>query len=69
MVKIESSFGEDTQISSEKNSNSECQKCISEILNCLKDNNITCETAIAIFDECKHRISAISGQISLKDLL
>lgn len=31
MVKIESSFWEDTQISSEKNSNSECQKCISEI--------------------------------------
>lgn len=31
MVKIESVFGQDNQISSEKNSNSECQKCISEI--------------------------------------
>ena len=31
MVKIESSFWEGTQISSEKNSNSEFQKCISEI--------------------------------------
>ncbi len=68
MVKIESSFGEDTQISSEKNSNSECQKCISEILNCLKDNNITCETANAIFDECKHRIAIRGGQVKIKDL-
>lgn len=55
-------------ISSEKNSNSECQKCISEILNCLAENGITCETAYEILDECKERISFSCGQRALRDL-
>ena len=57
-----------TEISSEKNSNSECQKCISEILSCLTENGITCETALAILDECKERINISCAKTSLKDL-
>lgn len=67
MVTKQIKFGA-TEISSENNSNSECQKCISEILSCLIESEITCETACAILDECKERINIICGQTSLKDL-
>lgn len=67
VVTRQTKFGE-TKISSEKNSNSECQKCISEILNCLVESGMTCETSYAILDECRERIGIICGQTSLKDL-
>lgn len=67
MVTIKDKLG-NAEISSEKNSNSECQKCISEILNCLIENGMTCETAYAVLDECKCRIDVICGQAALKDL-
>lgn len=67
MVNIQTKHGE-TKIFSEKNSNPDCQKCISEILDCLTKSGMTCETAYAILDECKCRINVICGQTSLKDL-
>ena len=67
MVHKQTELGK-TKISSEKNSNSECQKCIFEILNCLAENGITCETAYAILDACKESIKITSEQTSLKDL-
>lgn len=69
MVKIQSTVSRPPKINSEENSDSECQKCISEILNCLKKYNITCETGYTILDECKKRINISCGQTNLKDIL
>lgn len=68
MVEVCSDISGKRDISSEKNSSSECEKCISEILDCLAVNGITCETAYALLYECKRRIETISGQIRLIDL-
>lgn len=68
MVEIHTNIAGKKDISSEKNSSSDCEKCISEILDCLAANGITCETAYALLYECKRRIETISGQIRLIDL-
>lgn len=65
MVEVCSDISGKRDISSEKNSSSECEKCISEILDCLAANHITFEVSYEILDECKERIRIMGGQITL----
>lgn len=66
MVQIKSEYNERFhKISSEKNSSSECEKCISDILNRMVSSELTYETAYAVLDECKNRLSVIHGQLIL----
>lgn len=65
MVEVHSNISGKKDISSEKNSSSECEKCISDILNCLAASHITFEVSYEILDECKERIRIMGGQIVL----
>ena len=69
MVETHSNINGKREISSEKNSSSECEKCISEILSCLAENHITFEVSYAILDECKERIRIMGDQITLPNQL
>lgn len=69
MIEIHTNIAGKKDISSEKNSSSDCEKCISEILNCLTANHITFEVSYAILDECKERIQIISAQTTLPNRL
>lgn len=62
MVKICTDINGRKKISSEKNSSQECEKCISEILNCLISNQITIEVSYEILEECKNRVQVMGAQ-------
>ena len=69
MVKIGTDISGKREISSEKNSSSDCEKCISEILNCLIGNHITFEVSYEILNECKERIRIMGEQTTLTNQL